>query len=207
MKGNRPEFVTLPPPAGDIAYFQAIKEISNKYWLDTDISNRIYGYQIQTGTKWRPGLTEKELTEFESEIGYGFPIPLRNFYLTMNGLDKPGINVYGQSGNPSSYRPIYYSYPDDIDAIKSLIHWVLSENGLAERDLPGRASRFFPVMSHRCILIDEPDNPVLSMHGNDIIYWSDNLAKFLATDIFSNIYNASDFENDPEPCKPRFWLD
>lgn len=45
------------------------------------------------------------------------------------------------------------------------------------------------------------------MHGNDIMYWSDDLAKFLATDIFSNIYNAYDFENDSERRKPRFWLD
>ena len=62
-------------------------------------------------------------------------------------------------------------------------------------------------MSHRCILIDEPENPILSIYGNDIIYWSDNLAKFLANDIFSNMYNVYDFENAPEPIKPRFWLD
>jgi hypothetical protein len=76
-------------------------------------------------------------------MGYRIPIGLRNFYLTMNGLDKPGINVYEQSAHPFSYRPIYYSYPDDIDAIRSLTNWKLSENGLSERDLPESASRFF----------------------------------------------------------------
>ena len=33
--------------------FANIKEISEKYWENIAINNKIYGYQIQKGTKWK----------------------------------------------------------------------------------------------------------------------------------------------------------
>ena len=117
-------FIQLPTPSNDLDFFETIKSLSNSYWKDTDINKRIYGFQIQKGSKWRDGLTDHEITNFENELGYKFPKSLRNFYKTMNGLDKLGINIFGNSGLEFSYRPIYYSYPDDLQLIKDIIEWI-----------------------------------------------------------------------------------
>jgi hypothetical protein len=59
------------------------------------------------------------------------------------------------------------------------------------------------------MLIDIPTNPILSMYGDDIIYYADNLSKLLANEIFSGvIYNVSDFESPPQTQPEiKFWLD
>jgi hypothetical protein len=193
--------IVLPPLADDQAYFQAIRDLSNHYWIDVKISDSVYGYQIQPGSRWRPGLTEKELMEFEREMGFDFPVPLRNFYLTMNGLDKPGVNVYGNCGESYAYWPKFYSFPDDLDRIWQTIQWILRDNNLTREDLPSRASRIFPFFAHRCVLIDEPGNPVLSMHGNDIIFWSSSLSGALVRDIFNLLEEHGDFR------PVQYWLD
>ena len=51
------------------------------------------------------------------------------------------------------------------------------------------------VYQYRFMLIDIRGNSILSMYGNDVIYWADNLNKLLANELFENIYNVHDFEN------------
>jgi len=44
------------------------------------------------------------------------------------------------------------------------------------------------------------------MYGDDIIFWTENLSKLIANDIFDNIKNVTDFENNPNYAKPiKFW--
>jgi hypothetical protein len=46
------------------------------------------------------------------------------------------------------------------------------------------------------------------MHGNDVIYWTESLSKLLGTELFSNVYNAYDFETNPKNQPDiEFWLD
>lgn len=192
-------YIILPKPTDELEFFEIIKKLSNEYWENSEINTGVYGFQIQKDTKWRVGLSDNEINEFENELGYKFPTALRNFYATMNGLDKKGINVYGNSGEDYTYRPIYYSYPDDLEIIKESIQWVYEETNMTIEKLKKDGfSRIFPVCHHRFVLIDDPKQRVLSMYGNDIIPWADNLSKLIATDIFENIYNASDFESNPD---------
>jgi hypothetical protein len=199
---------TLPKPSDELYFFERLKEVSNKYWQTSGINYGIYGFQIQPGTKWRNGLTESQIADFEKEIGLKFPFSLYNFYKTMNGVDKPGINVYGSSGEPFTYRPVFYSFPDDIIMIKEYIEWIHSDNQTnAEKLKKIGASRIFPIYHHRCMLLDTPTNPILSMYGNDIIYWCDSLSKLLATEIFEQaIDNAEDFISVDNSDKVVFWL-
>ncbi|MBX9851809.1 MAG: SMI1/KNR4 family protein [Cytophagaceae bacterium] len=204
----KPTAIQLPPPQDTPAFFQAIKEKSNQYWRKAEIDKSLFGFQIQEGTKWRDGLTDDQLRKFETEMGLKFPESLRNFYLTMNGLDKPGINVYGASGEPYAYWPIYYSFPEDIEVIKEQILWIYSSNNTNPDKLKEMgASRIFPICGHRFLLLDEPDNPILSMYAHDIIYWTDSLSKLIATHIFPVIENESDFDSDQtHAAKIKFWL-
>lgn len=206
---NKPKnYITLPAPTGSIEFFEEIKAISNIYWSETDINKRIFGYQIQKDTKWRDGLSDNEISDFESAIGFNFPAPLRNFYKTMNGLDKKGINAFGNSKHKFTFKPIYYSFPDDLEIIKENIEQVFKATKIDKEELfKNGVSRIFPVCGHRYILIDEPTNPILSMYYNDIVPWSDNLSKLIATDIFTYINNVSDFESDPHNFKVKFWLE
>jgi hypothetical protein len=58
------------------------------------------------------------------------------------------------------------------------------------------------------MLIDIQGNPILSMYGDDIVYYAENLSKLLANEIFAGVlYNVSDFESPPQ-TQPfiKFWL-
>ncbi|MCX6311277.1 MAG: SMI1/KNR4 family protein [Bacteroidetes bacterium] len=201
--------VHLPKPVPTVEYFEKIKTLSEKYWNEIKLDKLLFGYQVQPKSKWKKGLSEEQLQEFEKVMGFEFPLPLRNFYLTMNGLDKPCINVYGNSGEDAAFQPIFYSFPDDLDLIKENIDWIYKKNKTDLNKLKkAKASRIFPVHGHRFILIDEPGFPILSMHAGDIIYWKDNLSKVLATEIFPDIENEHDFLNISEKKRwVKFWLE
>jgi len=210
FKRDKIDWVTLPEPDDSISFFETIKRESEKFWADTLPNKGIYGFQIQQDSKWRSGLSDTELQEFENAVGFSFPTLLRNYYKTMNGLTKPGINLYGNSGTPPAFCSVFYSYPDDLQLIKENIDWNYEAMSVKKEDLEGLGvSRIFPVFQHRFMLIDTPSNPILSMYGDDIIYYAENLSKLLANEIFAGvIYNVSDFESPPQKQpKIKFWLD
>lgn len=204
------DWVTLPQPDDSISFFETFKNESERYWADTSPNKGIYGFQIQQDIKWRQGLIDTELLGFENSMGFSFPMPLRNFYKTMNGLTKQGINLFGNDGTPPSFRSVFYSLPDDIQLMREQIDWIYEATSVKKEDLETlKVSRIFPVYGHRFMLIDIPGNPILSMYGDDIIYYAENLSKLIANEIFSGvIHNASDFESPPQ-SQPviKFWLD
>lgn len=209
FKKDKPHWPTLPPPDDSIAFFEVIKSTTEDDWAATTLAKHIYGFQIQENSKWRIGLSDAEIAEFERVVGHAFPTPLKNFYRTMNGLTKPGINIYGNDGTPFAYRPVFYSFPEDLPLLQEMIKWIYDANGVdAEKISQDGISRIFPISGHRFMLIDIAENPILSMHGNDIIYWADNLSKFLANDLVGNIWNISDFESvGKDSSEVKFWLD
>jgi hypothetical protein len=156
--------------------FMEIKKLSEKNWGKKSIDKYIYGFQIQKDTKWKKGLSENEINEFQNIIGFEFPEILKDFYTVMNGVDKDQINVYGNSGEAYSYSKKLYSFPDDIQIIKELIQWIYDENGIDKNEMAGKnISRIFPIYGHRFMLIDHEQHPILSMYGNDIILFAYNI--------------------------------
>ncbi len=202
-------YVRLPFPDDSLSYFEGLKTVSELYWEETTPNNSIYGYQIMQHSKWRPGLHDEEILNFEKALGLPFPNALRNFYKTMNGLTKPGINIYGNDGTPFAYYPLFYSYPEDLELIKERIEWIYSANTITKEQLEvSGISRIFPIYSHRFLLLDVPGNPVLSMYGNDILFWADNLSKLLAIEIFNKIEDGRYFESNQKALPLiKFWLD
>ena len=208
-KKNKIDFITLRMPDNTVLFFQEVKRLSEQCWSLTQPNKDVYGFQVQENTTWMPGLSDADLLKFQDVIGFSFPEPLINFYKVMNGLSKPGINMYGSDGTKPTFSRIFYSYPQDIDKIKELIKWVYDANLISENDLLQlNISRIFPICGHRFMLIDVPGNPILSMYGDDIIFWADDLSKLLANELFKNIYNAYDFESMKYSGSGiDFWLD
>lgn len=192
----------------DLEKFRKIKEKTEKQWENITLDS-CYGFQIQEDSKWNKGLSEEELAHFEEEMGFAFPEMLCNYYRVMNGLNKPGINVYGYSDIPFAYQSKFYSYPNDLQLINEYINWVFDENNTNYDELKKTgASRIFPIYSHRFMLLDVPSNPILSMHGNDIIYWCKDIFELFDVDIFEKTTDYSKRIKEAEDILPliKFWI-
>lgn len=183
-----------------ISSFQFIKKESERFWEQVDL-DVCWGFQIQEGSKWKEGLSEIQLEDFQKQLGIKFPESLKNYYRTMNGLDKLGINNNGGE-DEIELGPTFYSYPDDIDKIKSNIEWIMEDNVVTSDIIKAQnVSSIIPYLGHRFLILDKEET-VLSMYGNDIIIWAENLSKGIAKDIFSfnsineiTIINVNSFWN------------
>lgn len=164
-----------------IAFFKKMKAETEALWEHID-PNDPFGPSVAPGSKWKPGLSEQEIKVFEAAMGFIFPEPVRNLYRTMNGLDRQYF--YIDEDNKATPYVWYYSFPDDLDKIKSCIEWIHERTGVNPAILKEKGiSRIFPVWGHRCIMVDEPGHPVLSMHGDDIVFWAPTLAAACRIDL------------------------
>lgn len=187
----------------DEEFFQKFKRETEKRWSTAEVNKSVYGYQIQKGTKWKDGLRMDQVLSFEDILGCALPSTLRDFYSNMNGLDKPGVNVYGESGEPYSYIDIFYSLPDDIDRINDQLQWVFQEFQITRADLMKRnIPMIFPVCLHRFMLIDGVNNPILSMYGSDVIVYSSTLKHFLVKDFL-----LQDDDDNIDDVNVEFWIE
>jgi hypothetical protein len=201
-----PIYRSLPAADDSLSFFRQLKRISELHWETVELTEHTYGYQIQQGSRWKNGLNDDDLKKFEKTMGFAFPESLANFYKVMNGLDRPGIDI---SDNTSLFCPLFYSFPDDLDLIEENINWIYESNTVNQMQIMKTGiSRIFPVFAHRFILIDQPKNPILSMYGNDIIYWADNISKLLIKDIFWKIIKPNE-DKKLQQLKGsiKFWLD
>ena len=180
--------------------FELIKQESEKLWKNHWDKPLHWSSYIQEGTKWNKGLTEEELLAFQNAMGFEFPRSLKNYYRTMNGLDKPGIRYdYYEDENKPYFFPVFYSFPNDIVLIKEKIGYVMEDCNITKSD---NVPRIFPSHSHRFLIVDK-QGPILSMVGLDIIYWAESLAKSIAYDIFLPPWKKM---NNRMP-KSSFWTD
>jgi hypothetical protein len=165
-----------------ISSFEFLKKESEKYWENVKLID-CWGHQIQQNSKWKNGLSERELDEFQAKMEFDFPESLKNYFRTMNGLDKPGVNINNWE-EEAEFGVIFYSYPDDIDLIKEMIEWVREENEVTLENVETKlVPNIFPYYGHRFLILDNQQT-VLSMWGADIIYWAENLSRGIAQDIF-----------------------
>jgi hypothetical protein len=186
-------------------FFAWLRQASEACWKDAELKDEIYGFQIQAGTRWRPGLSDAEIGSFEKDMGFSFP-PLYKLYLkAMNGTGKETVNIYGRSGEPERHGPGFYSYPGDLPKVRELIAWIYESCRVTPEEVEAQQiPHIVPIVAHRFLVVDRsPSNPVLSMYGDDIVAYASNLMAFLDFDIFH--------DSAPEPGLPgdlrvEFWL-
>ncbi len=168
-------------------FYKQFKNKTERLWALKKPNPVVYGFQIQQGTKWNIGLSDKEIQSYENDLGFIFPDEFKEMLGAMNGIDKPGLNLYGSSGKDFKEAVIFYSYPRNLNLIKERIEILQSEwNEIIEAlkedggfpDLLEPIS-FIPLYSHR-YLVGPPNRPVVcSIHGTDAILYADNLKDYL----------------------------
>lgn len=193
-------------PWGSPAFFSWLKRASEAHWETIQPDPVIYGFQVQPGTKWNPGLDDRTIQQYERDMGFAFPPVFKDYLRVMNGTDTPAINIYGSSGVPHARAPAYYAYPADLEVVKDMIAWVYEENDTSEAEVIREGyPHVMPIVSHRFLVMDGcTGNPVLSMHGNDIIPYAVDLQHFLAGEILGLHDPGVDARTGPGTGVP-FW--
>jgi hypothetical protein len=192
-------------PKEPARFFAWLKQESEAKWKEVKLKDKIYGFQVQAGTRWNPGLSDAEIARFEKDMGFAFP-PIYKLYLkAMNGTSKEAINIYGRSGEPERYAPGFYSYPKDLATMREMIDWIYEEGHVTPADVEAQGiPHIMPIVSHRFLVVDRCEtNPVLSMYGNDIIPYASNLMAFLLYDIF---HDGAPDPDMPDDLAVQFWL-
>lgn len=192
-------------PTNPKLFFPWFKQASEAFWEIIPLNRDIYGFQIQPGTTWNPGLSTAEIVNYEAEMGFTFLPIYRDYLKVMNGTNTPAINIYGESGNPLQFSAAFYAYPADLTLVKEKILWIYEECKIDPKEIEEQViPHIMPIISHRFLIMDRcVSNPVLSMYGNDIISYSRNLMVFL----FDDIFNAHTQDRQlPKHLRVKFWL-
>ncbi|MFN3753921.1 hypothetical protein [Flavobacterium sp.] len=176
--------------------FELFKTESQKYWVNVELEC-CDGLQIQPGTKWNKGLSENDLKDFQKKLGIEFTPSLKNYFKTMNGLDKLEIDINSYSGDPE-FGICMAKYPESINDIKNSVESVFEsfEANISNEFVPN----IFPYYGNRYLILEQKEIVVSIM--NDIVYWSENLCKGLAMDIFEVNHRKL---NNKEIIRDNFW--
>jgi hypothetical protein len=134
------------------------------------------------------GLSDKEISDYESALGVMFSRVLKEFVSQLNGTDLPTVNIYGNCGVPKRESVGVYCYPRDLELQNDLLKGViksrlkvigtLSEQGF---ELTQDAD-LVPIYGHRYVVcipkVDE--NVVLSIATpDDAIVYATFLEEYL----------------------------
>ena len=139
-------------------FFAAFKLASEEMWSNKSIRENVWGFQLQPGTRWNPGLSDEEIREYEAVVDISFPSVFCTYLREMNGTDKPAIDIRGNSGENHRFGPGFYSYPRDMEAIHKMIRhaWAdasqLRETLLDEGFCLPDDAKLVPIYSHRFVV-------------------------------------------------------
>lgn len=168
------------------------KRSTEHKWRNKKLKMGIYGFQIQRGTRWNPGLSDKEINQYEKDLGFPFSPELRTLLQVMNGTDLPTLNVYGSCGEPYRTSVGVYAYPRDLSHVLARIRtlkevWKDTGDLLSEVGLYAASCQLYPIFVHRFVACDPslPGSPVLSVHGTDAILYSESLRDYLEKEFLS----------------------
>ncbi|WP_420573764.1 SMI1/KNR4 family protein [Kordia sp.] len=182
---TRKEFDNLDD---SIKSFELIKILSEEKWKNIEHLSSEFGGKRIKGLKWKKGLTESEIEDFEKQLGFKFPDALKNFYRVMNGLAIIDENFTKEKDYPF-YQKLYRSYPDDINLIKENTDFELKSFNISKEDiLSKKVPMIFNYCGNRYLILDD-NRQVLSIRG-DAIFYGKNLSKGLSKDIFNDFMDT-----------------
>jgi hypothetical protein len=169
-------------------YLAEFKTRTEDLWARRDPHPDICGFQFQRGTRWRPGLSADELAAYEAALGLRLPDDARLFFRTLNGTDRPTVDVAPEAVDREGHG--VYSYPHDLDFVRSIVadlreDWpeVSAELGLAD------GAFGWPVFGHRSIVCSEDpkDSRVASIVTGDSIIFAPSLREWLELEFFRQL--------------------
>jgi hypothetical protein len=171
-----------------IKSFELIKILSEEKWKDIEhLSNKSGGKRMK-GLKWKKGLTEPEIEDFENQLGFKFPKALKNFYRVMNGLAIIDED-FNENEEYPFYQKLYRTYPNDINLIKEYADYEFKSFNISKKDIvTKKVPMIFNYCGNRYLILDK-NKQVLSIRG-DAIFYGENLSKALSKDIFNGFMDT-----------------
>jgi hypothetical protein len=176
-----------------IEFYTRFKQASEEKWKSVCLQPNIWGFQIQAGTRWNPGLSEEECVQYEVEVGFRFPSEVREFLQQMNGTNLLALDIRGSSGEEHRSGPAFYSFPRDLLLVTNRIGsaWTnptqlrhtLSEEGFQL----GEQAKLLPIYAHRYVVCSSEMEscPVLSIwDSTDAIVYGQSLPEYLEREVF-----------------------
>jgi hypothetical protein len=173
------------------------------------------------GIVFEPGLTDNELSSAEKKFGFKFPPDLRSFLqyaLPVKGtketsrfpnwrdLDNNNLKIH--MGGP--LHGILFDVEHNNFWLEELGDkpTELEEAKKMMTEAVNKAPRLIPIYSHRFLPSEplEENNPILSVHQTDIIYYGNNLWKYLEVEFGSEPSQLVIYAGETEePKKIKFW--
>ena len=160
---------------------------SEDKFKNSELARNCWGFQIQPGTTWNPGLNKYEIEDLEKLFGFEFPIDYKNMLLRINGFDRDQIAIDPEGKEADEFDRTMYKYPDDFETtfylrqeIKDNMKYVneaLQVSGFDTTKVVG----FVPLFGHRAMAVftDKSLSPVISIHqGHDVIVYGDSLMDY-----------------------------
>ncbi|MBE8726806.1 hypothetical protein [Flavobacterium hungaricum] len=173
-----------------------IKYKAEKNFKRIKLRNDAYGFQIQPNTKFLKGISRKEIDELQLLFGFDFPWDYREMLLTIGGLDTEEISIDPDGEEEVAFHNFFYQYPKEIEKIQYLLEEIntnimfvketLTEAGFDVSKIVG----YIPIYIHRVLVVFENKylSPVISVWGNDIMVYGNDLKEYLKNDFCRN-YN------------------
>ena len=168
-------------------FLAKFKRTTEAKWSERSIDPTLYGFQIQRGTRWNLGLSDKQIAEYASALAVIFPHDFRAFLRAMNGTDMATLNVYGCGGEPHRESVGVYSYPRDIEIVKQRMTDVDEERAKLTTTIMEQGfdllpeTKLLPIYGHRYLACASnlENSVVLSIHGGDAIVYGNSLKEYL----------------------------
>jgi hypothetical protein len=205
----------LQPPQNPQDFFAWLKAESERVWASYDSSFK--------NSRWLPGLTDEQITEFERRMGFSFPAIYKMYLRSMNGTTECHFNIaydetlrggsdatdwYLARKSEEVHSHLFHSYPRDFRAIRTEIGEACAllkvrPEELNKRDIP----HIMPLRSGSFLVMDRCEaNPVLQTYpdypeeGSSLN--ANSLQEFLAFRILN--LRLDSFSEEPYV---KFWVD
>jgi hypothetical protein len=197
----------------DLAYLEWLRAETETLWrvhVPRDhVAAGVGGLDWQTGTRWRGGMTDTQISDAEARFGLVFPPDYRMFLSVLHTPDPPMVGAFfrGSALFPAEGRQMP-DWTGDPESIEAAIEWPLrgllasiedvgwhatwgprpndpKEREARVRTLAGGGPQLIPVFGHR-YLAGPPDrtgNPILSVYGSDVIILAAELGSWLPSEL------------------------
>ena len=154
---------------------------------------RCWGFQIQPGTTWNPGLKELEIESLEQLFGFQFPFDYKEMISNINGLDKDEVSIDPNGKEADEFGRRMYKYPEDFETTLHLRQEIMENMNYVNEALQlsgfdtSKVIGFVPLYGHRALAVftDKSLSPVISIHqGNDVIVYGKTLMDYWKRELY-----------------------
>lgn len=170
-----------------------IKYKAEKKFKRIEISDDVWGFQVQPNAKFLKGISRKEIDELQLLFGFDFPWEYREMLLTFSNIDTHYISINPEDKTDIEYerKKFFHQYPEDFEKSRWLINDIKENKSEAELVLTqagfdiSKIVGYIPMHGYRALVVFEDKylSPVISACGADIIVYGNDLREYLKNEL------------------------